>query len=194
MDMLLKKMNTMKKLFISLTIALVCLFQTKATTCNVSSIASLQSTINTAVAGDIIILANGTYTNASFTIGTSGTNINDITVTAATSGSVIFNGTSTCSITGNNDTFTGFQYKNGDIGSTLNSIEIFGNFNTVSQCNFYGYRAHNYLHVNVGSQHSQITYCNFEAKAPNHNDGASIEVTISQIAIFYTYYIMHFYE
>ena len=163
----------------------MCLFSAKATTYNVT-ISNLQATINTSAAGDIIILANGTYTNASFIIGTASSTISGITVIAASNGGVIFTGTSTCSITGNNNTLSGFQYKNGDIGALADIVGINGNNNTITQCNFFTCRAHNYLHVNSGSQYSQITYCNFEAKAPNHNDGPAIQVTISPTVTSYT--------
>ena len=55
-------------------------------TINVSSVSALQTAINNAAAGDVIVLANGTYLNNTITIGTS-----DITVKAATPGGVFLN-------------------------------------------------------------------------------------------------------
>ena len=172
---------TIKNFAISLFVLLFSTIQLNAKTTRVGTVTQLQTAINNAASGDIILLLNGTYTNASISIGVSG-----ITVKADTSGMVIFNGTSTCSITGNNNTFSGFQYKNGDITNSINIIEIYGNSNTITQCNFYGYLAHNYIQVNSASQYSQITYCNFEAKPGNKNDGPAIQVTISPTVISYT--------
>ena len=147
---------------------------------NVSTISALQAAIDSAATGTIIVLADNTYSNASITIGTSG-----ITINAATPGGVIFNGSSTCGITGSNNIFSGFQYKNGNIG-TNNIMEINGNYNTIIQCNFYGYVAHNYIHFNNGSNHNQATYCNFEAKPNTMNAGPAIQISTSPTVINYT--------
>ena len=172
---------TIKNFAISLFVLLFSTIQLNAKTTRVGTVTQLQTAINNATSGDIILLLNGTYTNASISIGVSG-----ITVKADTSGMVIFNGTSTCSITGNNNTFSGFQYKNGDITNSINIIEIYGNSNTITQCNFYGYVAHNYIHFNNGSNHNQATYCNFEAKPNTMNAGPAIQISTSPTVINYT--------
>ncbi len=169
--------------------------QVHAATYTETSIVGLNSRINglNTVAGDIVLLANGTYINANVVVGASG-----ITVGAFTSGGVTFNGSSTCSITGSNNVFTGFQYKNGNIG-TGNLVEIYGNYNVITQCNFFSIVSHNYLHIRPGSQYTQITYCNLEAKPANPdgsplvtpctgcgNAGPSIQISTSSSVINYT--------
>jgi hypothetical protein len=151
---------------------------------NVSSISALQSAINSASAGDVIVLADGTYTNANITVGTDG-----ITVKAATPGGVIFNGSSTCSITGNNNVFSGFQYKDGNcVNGTGNVFELTGNYNTLTQCNFYNIGGLDLKYINFmdGSHHNVMSYCNIEAKPYNGtpadsklNNNCAVQISVS---------------
>ena len=60
-----------QKLSYRLVLALVSLFAemaASATTYNVSSVSALQSAINSADAGDVLILADGTYLNSTLTV------------------------------------------------------------------------------------------------------------------------------
>ena len=124
----------------------------KAGTITVSTVTALQSAINTSTAGTVILVASNTYTNASVTVLNS-----NITIKAATSGSVIFNGSSSFTISGSNNVLAGFQFKGGDIGAG-NIIEINGNSNTITNCNFQSYGAHNYIHTNNGTALNIISY------------------------------------
>lgn len=65
-----------------------------AATITVTSLSALQTAINSAVAGDIIILANGTYTaSADITVNKQGTAAAPITIQAASIGGAIIGGT-----------------------------------------------------------------------------------------------------
>jgi ribulose 1,5-bisphosphate synthetase/thiazole synthase len=65
-----------------------------AATITVTSLSALQTAINNAVAGDIIILANGTYTaSADITVSKQGTAAAPITIQAASIGGAIIGGT-----------------------------------------------------------------------------------------------------
>jgi outer membrane lipoprotein-sorting protein len=69
----------MKRMVLFLLMISLCLSSSsQAAEVNVSSMAALQSAINSASSGDVIILANGTYLNSMLTIGKS-----NITVRAA---------------------------------------------------------------------------------------------------------------
>ncbi|MBV7529177.1 discoidin domain-containing protein [Chitinophaga sp. sic0106] len=68
--------------------------QLSAATINVSSLSALQTAINSAVAGDVIILANGVYTaSTDISINKQGTASQPITIQAQTIGGVEINGT-----------------------------------------------------------------------------------------------------
>ena len=130
-------------------------FKTNAAIINVSSISALQTASNTASPGDIIVLANNTYLNSTINITTS-----NITVRAETPGGVILNGTNAITISGNNVTFSGFQFISGSI--TGNVITVTGNYVTLTQLNFNGYSAQKY--INLQGQYDEVAYCNFENK------------------------------
>ena len=152
-----------------------------ARTINVNSVAELQSAANVAQRGDVIILADNTYTNTGLIkIGADG-----ITVKAATPGGVVFTGNSLCKISGNNIVFSGFQFKNGDIG-TGKVVAVSGNYNSITQCNFYNYVSKNYVHFEGGSHDNELSYSNLEAKPATMNAGPGIQVTTSPTVINHT--------
>lgn len=126
-----------------------------AATVNVSSIAALQTAVNSAATGDTVVLANGTYLNNTLTIGTS-----NITVRSSTPGGVFLNGTNAITITGNNVTFLGFQFTSGAISGIAITVE--GNYVKLTQLNFNGYSAQKY--VNFKGQYDELSYSNIENK------------------------------
>ncbi len=130
-------------------------FQANASEVHVSSVAALQSAVNSASAGDIIILDNGTYLNNNLSIGTS-----DITVKAAAPGGVYLNGTNAITISGSSVTFSGFQFTSGSISGII--ITVSGNKDTLTQLNFNGYSAQKY--INLQGQYDVVSYCNFQNK------------------------------
>ena len=130
-------------------------FKTNAAIINVSSVAALQTASNTALPGDVIVLANNTYLNSTINITTS-----NITVRAATPGGVFLNGTNSITISGNNVTFSGFQFTSGSIPGVV--ISVRGNYAMLNQLNFNGYSAQKY--INLSGQYDEISYCSFENK------------------------------
>ena len=183
----------MNKIFLSITILLVNFLNIDAKTINVKTIAELQKAINTATSGDIIVLADNTYKDAGLIkISASG-----ITVKAATVGGVILTGNSSIRITGSKNTLTGFQFK--DIASGgkredledgsekgLKVVEIQGNYNIVTQCNFFNCSSRNYVHFEEGSNHNELSYCNLEAKPAVMNGGACVQITTSATVVNHT--------
>ena len=129
----------------------------KAATINVNSIIALQNAINGSIAGDIIILADGTYLNNTITVGKS-----NITVRSATPGGVFLNGANSIYINGSYVTFSGFQFTSGSITGIV--ITVNGSHNTITQLNFNGYSAQKYITLISSSQYNEISYCNFENK------------------------------
>ncbi|MDP2886171.1 MAG: chondroitinase-B domain-containing protein [Ignavibacteria bacterium] len=139
----------------------------QATEIHVSSVAALQSAINGASAGDVILLDNGTYLNNVVTIGTS-----DITVKAATLGGVYLNGTNEINISGSNVIFSGFQFTAGSIDGIV--IIVSGNHVILTQLNFKGYSAQKY--VNLQGQYDEVSFCNFENKPTTAPQGNLIHI------------------
>ena len=150
-------------------IYLVFLFSLKvdAAIINVSSISALQSAINSSAAGDVIVLADNTYLNSTINIGTS-----NITVRAATPGGVFLNGSNTITISGNNVTFSGFQFTSGSIPGVV--ITVSGNYVHLTQLNFNGYSAQKY--INLQGQYDEVSYCNFENKPSSAPIGNLIHI------------------
>ncbi len=146
----------------------------------VKSVAELQSAINKAVSGDIIIMADATYKNADITIKASG-----ITIKTATDGGVIFNGATTFKVLGSNNTIRGFQFKNIDIAEG-EVCEIAGNYNLLTQCNFFNCTSKHYIHTDGGSHDNEISNCNIEAKPPIRDGNCAIQITTSPTVISHT--------
>jgi hypothetical protein len=150
----------------------------------VNSVAELTSAIKTSGKGDTIVMANNTYTDAGI-IGIDG---NGMTIIAETNGKVIFTGTSGFKIMGNNNTLAGFQFKDGDIGKEKGEIiEVAGNYNLLTQLNFYNFISHNYVHFDEGSHHNELSYSNLEAKPATKNAGPAIQITTSESVVNHTW-------
>jgi poly(beta-D-mannuronate) lyase len=93
--MTFKTINTMRqKLYSLLVLLYVIPASINAATITVTSLSALQTAINNAAAGDIIILANGTYTASSdITVNKQGTATSPITIQAQSTGGAIIGGT-----------------------------------------------------------------------------------------------------
>lgn len=144
-----------------------------AATINVNSITALQTACNNSSAGDIIVLANGTYSNVTLDI-----NKSNISVIAQTSGAVFLNVYGDININGNNITFSGFQFTQGDIGSAY-LIEVYGNRNKLTHLNFSNYYAKKYIEIKAGTQYNEISYCNLEKKPADAIAGCTIQISTS---------------
>lgn len=144
-------------------------------TLSVNSQNTFDAAINNASSGDTIEWENGTYSNIFMDI-----TIPDITVQAATPGSVIFNGASRVEIdsTADNVVFTGFQYVGGDIG-TENVAEIFGNNVLFENINIAEYSSYKYLIIDDESQFATIRNCNFEHRV-NTDDINIVSILVSE--------------
>ena len=162
--------NILKAVFITVCLFIVNTFlplKADAAIINVSSIPALQSAINSASPGDIIVLANNTYLNNTINITTS-----NITIRASTSGGVFLNGSNSITISGNNVTFSGFQFTSGSITGMV--ITVPGNNNLLTQLNFNGYSAQKY--INLQGQYDEVSYCNFENKPASAPQGNLIHI------------------
>ena len=126
-----------------------------ATATLVNSIANLQTAVNASAPNDTLLLANGTYTNNTLTIG-----VSNIVIKAQSNGGVFLNGTNAIQITGTNNTFSGFQFTSGTIAS--NAITVSGDSNMVSQVNFNGYGATHMIYIT--GAYNKIVFCNFQNK------------------------------
>ena len=155
------------------------LVATNAATINVNSINALQSACNNSSAGDIIVLANGTYTNVTLDI-----NNSNISVIAQTPGGVFLNVYGDININGNNITFSGFQFTQGDIGTGY-LIEVYGSRNKLTHLNFSNYYAKKYIEIKAGTQYNEITYCNLEKKPADAAIGCTIQISTSPSVIGY---------
>lgn len=147
------------------------LIATNAATINVSSIAALQTACNNSSSGDIIVLANGTYSNVVLDI-----NRSNISVIAQTPGGVFLNVYGDININGNNILFSGFQFTQGDIGSAY-LIEVNGSRNKLTHLNISNYYAKKYIEINAGTQYNEISYCNLEKKPADAIIGCTIQIS-----------------
>ena len=150
-----------------------------AATITVNSIAALQNACDNSIAGDIIILANGTYQDVTLDV-----NNSNITIKAQTPGGVFLNGYDDINIWSNYVTFSGFQFTSGNIGTNY-LLEVFGNYNKLIHLNFSGYFAKKYIVISGGSRYNEITYCNIEKKPAAAELGCTIQISTSPTVIGY---------
>lgn len=148
---------------------------------NVTSIAALQSAINSAVPGDEIVLTDGIYTgtiNITIPAGRNG-----ITVRPATPGGAHLNGTVAVVIAGNHNTFSGFQFTAGSCANW--PIEVQGSSNRVTQVNIDGYSSQKYINLRAPGQSNVVSYCRFRNKPATAPAGNLIHVDSSPVVAGY---------
>jgi hypothetical protein len=153
------------ELFIFTTIAFVILNSQLAlsSTITVTSVAALQTAINSSVSGDIFILADGHYVNNTLSIKKS-----NITIQAATPGGVFLDGNNNIILTGNYITLSGFQFTTNNmlnglpVESTTNAVTVSGNNNAITQLNFNGYFCSKM--IQISGLNNLVSYCNFQNK------------------------------
>lgn len=109
-----------------------------------------------AVMNDSIIWESGTYSGVYMNITKS-----NLYIAAETLGGAIFKGGSRVNISGDYITFRGFQFVDGDIGSS-DVINITGSYLLINEINIRAYRSYKYLRIREASQYVDVTYCNFE--------------------------------
>ncbi len=137
----------------------------------VKNINDLNSQIQLAKPGDTIYLANGNYTNTILTL-----NKNNLQIIAETPGKVYFTNENRIIISGNNNTISGFQFVDGSLNPKYVVIEVTGNFNLITQCNWSGYSAQKYILLDKGTQYNTISYCNMEKKPTTAPVGCLIQI------------------
>ena len=111
---------------------------------------------NGATMNDSIIWRSGVYPDIYMNISK-----DHLFIAAETLGSTTFTGAARVNITSDYVTLKGFQFLDGDIG-TSDVINTTGSYNTFTQLNIRAYTCYKYLRVREESQFTEITYCNFE--------------------------------
>ena len=111
---------------------------------------------NSAAEDDSIIWRAGSYSDIFMQI-----RKDHLFVVAEDFGAVIFTGASRVDISGDHVTLQGFQFLDGNIG-TSDVINISGSHSLITQINIRAYTCYKYLRVREESQFTSITYCNFE--------------------------------
>ena len=142
-------------------LSLCFIFSIHAKTIEVSSHEEFKQAQINAVSNDTILWLPGTYKDVFLNITT-----NNITVQAKELGKTIFTGASKAFIKGNGVTFKGFQYIDGDAGSS-DIIVLAGDHIRVIELNMLRYKGHKYLHMKNNSQYNLLSRCNFETRTNN---------------------------
>ncbi|GAB4189908.1 MAG: polysaccharide lyase 6 family protein [Phycisphaeraceae bacterium] len=92
----------------------------------VNNLSQFNSAVSSANPGDTITLANGVWTNTHLDFATNGTSGNPVTLRAETPGSVVFNGNSRLSISGDWLVVDGLKFQGGSLSSDQHVIEFRG--------------------------------------------------------------------
>jgi poly(beta-D-mannuronate) lyase len=127
-------MNSKKLITLLLTILVVTVGYTQQ---QVASIIDLENRALDLVAGDELVLRDGTYQNLNLNISKSGTATNPIVIRAENTGQVFIERNIQVTLAGNYIIFKGFVFQNGKTAKEGDHIiKILGNHNTVSDCSF----------------------------------------------------------
>ncbi|RPD38276.1 chondroitinase-B domain-containing protein [Chitinophaga barathri] len=154
-------MKQFYKLGGALLIQLSLLSSASATDRLVTNMTQLNSAVSASVAGDNIILQNGTWNNAAITFSGSGSSSNPITMKAQTPGGVTFTGNSTMNVTGTYLVVKGFKWTNGTVSG--NVVTIRGGNNRITQCAIINFNSGSKWIVLDGLR-GKVDHCHFEGK------------------------------
>lgn len=138
------------------------------------SIPDLLAKLAAAEAGDVIALANGTYTNVNIRIDTDG-----VILVAETSGEVFIEGRSTIDLRGDNIIFEGFTFQNGHPADSQGAIIISGHHNRVTNCKIDSFndtdpnRSYKWISLDNDSTFGEVDHCTFTGK---RTEGALLTV------------------
>ncbi|MFC2080956.1 chondroitinase-B domain-containing protein [Bacteroidota bacterium] len=124
----------------------------------VSSGNSFSSAHYSAATGDTIAWTEGVFNDINM-----GISKNNLHVLARTPGRTIFTGNSRVSISGSDNTFSGFQYLEGNCGNNY-VVQVTGSRNHLTQLNIKNYYCQKYLVIKEGCSHNILSYCNLEHK------------------------------
>jgi len=146
-----------------------------AKTIEVSNQATFDQAQKQAKKNDTISWLPGTYNNMVLFVSK-----NNVTVKAKFSGKTIFTGASKAYISGSNVTLKGFQFVDGNIGSS-DVVKITGSHTDITELNISGYTSNKYLVISKKSQYIRVFKCNFENRVNMaHKNILNIEVSEDQ--------------
>jgi parallel beta-helix repeat protein len=171
----------MKKILLAFAALVFVSHNSFSATFTVNSAAAFATAQTSAVSGDVIIWANGTYSGISATLSKNG-----ITLKAETPGGVVFSGNSGALISGSNISFVDFQYVNCSNAGSSPCINITGSHNVVTGINMNTCSSYNYLKVTAGAQYNEISNCNFQNKPANAPNNSVIAIDESATTPNYT--------
>ena len=144
-----------------------------AKTFNAKTIQEVQDALHKASSKDIIQLNDGVFVgDVKWTL-----EKNEIILRAKNLGKVTLTGLVHISVNGKNNTLSGFQFANNSPKNPAkNVIEINGDHNLVTECNFVNYTAKRYIHISPHTKYNTITFCNFENKPPASPSGSLVQL------------------
>ncbi len=144
-----------------------------ATDFNVSNASQISSAMNSAQPGDVLIMADGVWTNQDIDFAGSGTAANPITLRPATQDGVTLTGTSQLSISGDYLVVDGLNFENGGSNSMSYLVEFRGSDGDAHNCRMTNTkivnynapdRSHQYHWVEIFGQDNRVDHCLFEGQ------------------------------
>lgn len=122
----------------------------------VNSQAEFNTALGFATTNDSIVWEPGLYSDIYMNISKS-----NLVVIAQVLGATKFTGASKVNISGDYVTLKGFQFIDGNIGTSF-VINTTGSHNLFEDLNIAGYTSYKYLVINAQCQYNVVRYCNFE--------------------------------
>jgi len=151
---------------------------TFAATFTVDSESSLNKAQDDSSPGDEIIWKDGSYNNQDIIL-----NANGVTLRTETPGGVFLSGDFKFEIRGDDNVFSGFQIKRGNVGKR-DLLRIYGDRNLVTQVNIDGFITKKYITISADSKNNDISYCNIAGKTMDY-PGAVVQINTASNNIGY---------
>jgi poly(beta-D-mannuronate) lyase len=144
-----------------------------ATDFNVSNANDISNAMNSAQPGDVLIMADGVWTNQDIDFAGDGNASNPITLRPETEGGVTLNGDSQLSISGSYLVVDGLNFEGGGTNSMSYLVEFRGSDGDADHCRMTNTtilnynapdRSHQYHWVEIFGQDNRVDHCRFEGQ------------------------------
>ncbi|MDC7218447.1 MAG: polysaccharide lyase 6 family protein [Spirochaetales bacterium] len=141
--------------------------------------AEIDAAADSGTAGEVVVIADGTYTDFNRTFAGSGNAGSPLVIMAETPGGVIFEGRSTITVTGDYVVLEGFLFQNGYPADSKGALILSGDYNRITNCKIDSFNdsvkseTYKWVSLDDDSRGNEVDHCTFTGKA---SEGALLTI------------------